>query len=242
MVSSVDTPKYELAERGDTLAQQIYKQLAQAILSGMFAPNERLNIRRLAEDMGVSATPAREALLRLISDEVLQISAKGAILVPERGEEEVAEIFSIRRLLEGKLAHAAAANLTKEDDAFLTETQENFMTALRAGDYKAMLQFNSKFHFRIYERADQPITLRIVESLWLRIGPTLHHMYPYLADNRSKDGHHENIITSAKSRDAEALSRAITGDLSAAETALKLYLADTRKVKPAPKPTKFGVK
>ncbi|SEH77989.1 DNA-binding transcriptional regulator, GntR family [Paracoccus alkenifer] len=226
MLTQENSPKYETAQRGDTLAQQVSRQLSSAILSGMFAPLDRLNIRRLADEMGVSATPAREAILRLISDEVLQINNKGAIIVPERTAPEIAEIFSIRRMLEGQMAASAAAALTDDDIAFLEATQAEFLRSLADADFKEVLRYNSLFHFRIYERAGQPIGLRIVESLWLRIGPTLRHMYPYLQRNRGNHRGHENVIDAARHRDPEALRHAILADLDASETALKRYIAN----------------
>lgn len=225
MLTQENSPKYETAQRGDTLAQQVSRQLSSAILSGMFAPLDRLNIRRLADEMGVSATPAREAILRLISDEVLQINSKGAIIVPERTAPEIAEIFGIRRMLEGQMAASAAPALTDEDIAFLETTQAQFLRSLAAADFKEVLRYNSIFHFRIYERAEQPIGLRIVESLWLRIGPTLRHMYPYLQQNRGDHRGHENIIDAARRRDPEALRHAVLADLDASEAALKRYLS-----------------
>lgn len=226
MVAKGNSPKYETAQRGDTLAQQVSRQLSSAILSGMFAPLDRLNIRRLAEEMGVSATPAREAILRLISDEVLQINSKGAIIVPERSKSEIEEIFGIRRMLEGQMAACAAPALTDEDIVFLETTQEQFLRSLADTNFKEVLRYNSLFHFRIYERAQQPIGLRIVESLWLRIGPALRHMYPYLQQNRGDHRGHENIIEAARRRDPEALRLAVLADLEASESALKRYPAD----------------
>lgn len=217
---------YEVAARGDTLAEQVYKQLLPAILSGAFAPRERLNIRRVADEMGVSVTPAREAILRLISEEVLQMSDRGAVIVPERGEAEIAEIFGIRRMLEGKMTELAAQRLTDDDVEFLRHTQEAFLQALDRADFKEVLRYNAQFHFRIYGRAEQPVSLRIIESLWLRIGPTLRYMYPYLHKNRTDHRRHEDIIDAAARRDPTALRNAILADLTSSEDALNRYVTE----------------
>ncbi len=218
--------KYEPAERGDTLGEQVYRQLASAVLSGAFAPLERLNVRRLAEGMNVSITPAREAVLRLIAEEVLEMSPRGTVIVPERGEAEVAEIFDIRRMLEGRMAEVAAPLLTDDDLEFLERTQESFLEALAAADFKQVLRWNSAFHFHIYRCAGLPVSLRIAESLWLRIGPTLRHMYPYLHKNRADHRRHENIIEAARRRDPAGLRDAILADLASSEEALNRYARD----------------
>ena len=84
MESGSSAPQYETPIRGESLAEQVYRQLSLAILAGSFAPKERITIRRLAEELSVSATPAREAVLRLVSDGVLQVTERNAIVVPAR--------------------------------------------------------------------------------------------------------------------------------------------------------------
>lgn len=216
-------PEYETPIRGESLAEQVYRQLSLAILSGSFAPNERVTIRRLADELSVSATPAREAVLRLVSDGVLQVTERNAIVVPARTEPEIREIFEIRRSLEGALASRAAKRLGDDDITALTEVQSVFLTAMAARNYKEVLRYNCHFHFRIYRKADLPVHLKIVEGLWLRIGPTLRYMYPILQD-RTRHRRHEDIIDRAKARDPSGLKAAIIADLDTSEQALYRYL------------------
>lgn len=219
-----DDLKYEQPVRGDTLAEQVYRQLSNAILSGSFAPLERVTIRRLAEGVGVSVTPAREAVLRLVSEGVLQTTDTNAIQVPERTEEEIVEIFNIRRFLEGDMAEVAALRLDDEDVAFLEETQEKFVEALAAADYKEVLRLNSVFHFSIYAKSELPLHLKIAESLWLRIGPTLRYMYPILHKNRVEHRRHEDIIECIVRRDPGGLRKALLNDLDSSQVALSQYI------------------
>lgn len=219
MDSGSSEPQYETPIRGASLAEQVYRQLCLAILSGSFAPEERITIRRLADELSVSATPAREAVLRLISDGVLQVTERNAIVVPARTEPEIREIFEIRRSLEGALASRAASQLDDSDIEALIEIQHVFLRVIAARNYKEVLRYNSHFHFRIYRKADLPVHLKIVESLWLRIGPTLRYMYPILQD-RHRHRRHEDIIDRARSRDPSGLRAAIIADLDTSEQAL----------------------
>ena len=223
MESGSSAPQYETPIRGESLAEQVYRQLSLAILAGSFAPKERITIRRLAEELSVSATPAREAVLRLVSDGVLQVTERNAIVVPARTETEIREVFEIRRSLEGALASRAAARLDDDDVESLTEIQSVFLKAMAARDYKEVLRYNCHFHFRIYRKADLPVHLKIVESLWLRIGPTLRYMYPILQD-RTRHRRHEHIIDRAKARDPSGLEAAVIADLETSEQALYRYL------------------
>lgn len=213
--------------RGETLADQVYRHLAHELLAGAYAPLDRLNIRQLAREFNLSATPVREAILRLAFDGVLQTTEKNAIIVPERKPEEIREIFEIRRMLEGELSAAAAKALTKEDVAFFSETQEQFQAALKDEDYKQALRLNSRLHFRIYGAADMPIRYKIVESLWLRIGPTLRNMYPILNKVRRGESPHNAIIEQAKLKNSDGLRDAVVEDLNASELALSEYIRQT---------------
>jgi GntR family transcriptional regulator, colanic acid and biofilm gene transcriptional regulator len=219
-------PAYDVPARGESLAEQVYRQLSGAVLSGSFAPEERISIRKLAEELRVSATPAREAVLRLISEGVLQVTERNAIIVPARTVEEIEEIFNLRRTLEGTLAETAATRLTDADLDFLQQTQTVFLEAKKTQDFKQVLRYNAEFHFRIYRSAGLPVHLKIVEGLWLRIGPSLRYMYPIL-NSHEDHGHHEEIIDCARARDSETLKAAIISDLSTAEIALHMYLRQT---------------
>lgn len=216
--------EYEPPNRGESLAEQVHRQLSAAILSGSFAPQERITIRRLADELHVSATPAREAVLRLVSDGVLQTTERSAIVVPARTEAEIEEIFQIRRGLEGALAARAASLLDSADLAFLGETQGAFLKALAAQDYREVLRYNAQFHFRIYRCAGLPVHLRITEELWLQIGPTLRYMYPILQADRSRRRRHEDIIECAQAHDSRGLKAAIIADIDTAEQALHRFL------------------
>src|SRR5262249_14864323 len=94
-------------------------------------------------------------------------------------------------------------------------------------DYKEVLRYNSQFHFRIYRRAELPVHLRIVEGLWLRIGPTLRYMYPILQADRGRRRRHEDIIERARAHDAEGLRAAIIADLDTSEQAIYRYLGQS---------------
>lgn len=217
------------AVRNDSLAEQVYGQLSRMILSGAFAPDDRINLRQIARDFEISVTPVREAVLRLASNGILQTTERNAIIVPSRQDDEIREIFQIRRTLEGELAEGAAANLTAADVDELREIQADFILALSAKDYREALRLNANLHFHIYTAAKMPIRLQIIESLWLRIGPTLRNMYPLLTLHRPDSSPHDRILTCASAGDAPGLRKAVIADLNRSEEALLEYLRRSRE-------------
>lgn len=222
-----DPLNYGALSRGDTLAEQIHRRLTSAISAGLYAPLERINLRRLAIEIGASVTPVREAVLRLVADGVLSVTEKNAIIVPERGMREVSEIFEMRRWLEGEMAFAAASVISNADVSLLRNTQKLFLAALDAGDYQRVLQLNAKFHFAIYERAESPLRLEFTKTLWLRIGPTLRYMYPLLHRGRADHRRHEDIIDAAAAKLPDDLRKAVLADLGSSLDALRQYVDGT---------------
>ena len=217
-----DEEKFSLAQRGDALVVQVHAQLSQALLTGEWAPGDRLNIANLAGAMGVSATPVREALSRLISDGALRADEKRAVIVPRLAREELQEIFDLRMLLEGELAHLAASRFTERTLGELEATQTELIDSLNAHDYKRALRKNASFHFRIYESAERPQTLKLVRGLWVRIGPTMHFHYPLLDYTREGISRHQHIIDQARARNGPALRAAVIDDLKGSLATIQL--------------------
>lgn len=166
-------------------------------------------------------------MLRLVSDGILQTTDRNAIVVPVRREAEIREIFQIRRTLEGDLAEAAVDNMRPPDLDLLRETQADFILALQKHDYRDALRLNARLRFTIYGAAGMPIRLKLVEGLWLRIGPTLRNMYPLLDTHQEGGSPHDAILTSIASRDGLRLRKAVIADLDRSESALLEYMRRT---------------
>lgn len=226
---SPHTHEFAPAERGESLPDQVYQQLASGILEGRYSPGQRVNIRVLAQAMGVSPTPVREALARLISEGVLRMGNR-AIEVPLVDSENFDEIFRLRLALEGELAERAAAAMTPEVLAQAERIQDEMDQALAAQDYKRGLRMNVEFHFTIYRAARQPITTQLVEKLWLLVGPTMNLMYPALATPRSP--RHRSILEAMHAGNATRLRRAVEEDIiTAREKILGLLREQDAKAK-----------
>lgn len=205
--------EFSVADRGESLVDQVYRQLAAGLLEGRYSPGQRINMRALAAAMEVSQTPVREALTRLLSEKVLVMSGR-AIEVPLIEQAHFEEIFRLRLLLEGDLAERAAPLLTP---AILTEqerTQEEFDQAIERQDFKLGLKLNVQFHFAIYHAALQPISVQLIERLWLLVGPSMNLMYPALATTRSV--RHASILDAMRSGSPQQLRRAVEYDIQTA--------------------------
>ena len=200
-------------ERYDTLADRAYEQLRQALMSGSFPPGQKLTIRKLAAVLGISATPARDAISRLLSEGVLETDANRNVSVPILDEQRLREIYILRIALEGLAAELGTPNLGNEDIAELEMIQSALTDAMDRGDYEGVLARNGEFHFRIYNASGIALLIQTIEQLWLKLGPSLNLLYPEY--NRSRKGvrNHSNVLTALRARDASKVRRAIESDL-----------------------------
>lgn len=141
--------------RAPPLAEQIYDMLRQQLRSGAFQHGERLVDATLAKMLGVSRTPVREALFRLVADGLLETGDSG-FQIPVPTVQAMEEIFDIRRLLERPAAERAAEAMTGETLAELAQGVELAREAERAGDQGTFLKANYMFRAAWVSRVQNP--------------------------------------------------------------------------------------
>lgn len=168
-------PDFEKAQRM-SLTTQVEVNLKSALIVGSLKPGIRLITREIAEQLGTSITPVREALLRLVSAGALQATHAQAFLVPEISLTRFKELNQIRKNLEGMAAAAAAERMDESRLADLRGYVQAFTAARSEGDMAKALQANCAFHFRLYNYAEMPTLTTMIEQLWVRIGPCFNYL------------------------------------------------------------------
>ena len=157
----------------DSLNGQAYARLCRDLKAGRFAPGEKLKLRDLAAEMGISPTPVREALARLISEQALEQVGHHSVRVPVMDEARFAEVCELRLLLEGRAAAHAADHATAADVRRLEALHEDMAAQRESGDAAAELLAAERFHMEVYALARMPVLQRMVEGLWLQCGPLM---------------------------------------------------------------------
>lgn len=204
----------------DTLNDQAYRAIKQALISGAYAPGQVLVIRQLAETFGVSTTPTREALQRLVAERILELQKNRSIAIPLLSAETFRELVRIRCAVEGLAAEIAAKRINVSQLDRLRELTEGMEASLTPSRGRRYLGLNEAFHFTIYESSAAPILLDMIRSLWGRIGPYLNYLFeveryvPHANDN------HRRIIAALEARNAKAARVSIVRDISEAAEAL----------------------
>jgi DNA-binding GntR family transcriptional regulator len=203
-----------------TLNDRAYAALRNGLMSGRFQPGEVLTIRQLATAYGISTTPVREALQRLVAERALELLRNRSICVPVLTLDKFIELRRVRCLLEGLAAELATPNFKPADVARLSRIIEEIDQDIAGNNAAGYLRRNEKFHFLIYERARSPLMLRIIQDLWTQVGPFFNRLFEdsgYLGE--ANEGHRK-ILAAIESGDPVAVGRSIVWDISEAAASL----------------------
>lgn len=211
---SRNPPDDDADVRADTLADQAYRRLQRALMTGGLLPEQVLTVRGIAESYGVSLTPVREAVQRLVAERALTVENGRTLRVPRLGVETYREILKIRIELEPMAAREAAARMDNAEMDRLDQVVALHLAAIQGGRAHETLSANTDFHLSIYRASEQPVLIGIIESLYLRVGPTLNLLFPQYCGSLTGHETHLQAIDALRRRDGDALAEAIRDDLT----------------------------
>jgi DNA-binding GntR family transcriptional regulator len=198
--------KLSAIEQDTPMHARIYEELRKALMAGVMQPGQVLSYRSLAEALGTSPMPVRDAVRRLITERALEAQPNRTIMVPLLTPERVEEIYKIRISLEGLAAEEAARHVTDKDVAELQALENEMEAAQRSGAVRKYVDANWRFHFKVYGLAGLPQLIDLIESLWLQIGPMINtQLAPF--------DHHNAAIEALARRDGAAAREAMARDL-----------------------------
>ncbi|HGE6928799.1 TPA: GntR family transcriptional regulator [Enterobacter cloacae] len=204
----LDLDHLEKAQR-ISLTMQVEISLKGALITGSLKPGARLITKEIADKLGTSITPVREALLRLVSSGALQATPAQAFLVPEVTLERYNEITAIRKQLEPMAVAAACQYLTQSKLEILRTLSDDFHEAMRNGNVQKALHANRVFRFTLYQYAEMPTLSALIEQLWIRIGPCINYLHQELNDIKASSYHYEELLSALERGDVEGSQKAI---------------------------------
>lgn len=195
------------------LGETAYEALRDRISRGVYRPGDKLTVRSVAETLGVSSTPARDAINRLTAENALVYAGPKTVIVPILSEADLKEVTLIRIALEGLAAEEAAKNCGPQDLERLKVLQLQINAGLEQRDYPSVLWHNKEFHFHVYARSGLPRLVSLIDAQWLRVGPSFYGLYPEFAEERYGVRSHEMAMDAIKEGDSRALRAAFEGDI-----------------------------
>ncbi|WP_054728131.1 GntR family transcriptional regulator [Sphingopyxis macrogoltabida] len=147
------------------IADSVTDEIRQLILSGEIADGSPLRQDALAEQMGTSRIPVREALSRLESEGLVASFPHKGYVVTGLSRSDIEELFDLRTMLEPDLIRHAIPKMTEEDLAAATAILEEYDAALLTGDVDTWGDLNRQFHMALYAPSGRAKTLDIVRGL-----------------------------------------------------------------------------
>lgn len=199
------------------LHEQIYTQLSQALMAGDFAPGEYFTIRGMAEELGTSMMPVREAVRRLSALKALEVLPKRHVRVTPLTVGAYVEVAEMRKLLEGRATMLACEQITTGEMRQVKRINKQLLATSTKSPHRKMMKLNHHFHLAIYRCARSELLLETIEHFWLRIGPYLNYILSQELQRNSAPlsafEHHIELIHALESRNAEQAVRAIHADI-----------------------------
>jgi DNA-binding GntR family transcriptional regulator len=214
----------------ETSTAEGYHLLRDLVLSGHWGPDEPLREENLAQLLGTSRTPVRDALRRLESDGLVRIVPHRGARVVSHSPEEVDAIFDLRALLEGHAARRAAetggcdlAELERVADTMEARTRRDGPTA-------EVTQLNLDFHRHVHAGSSNPLLVHLLSTV---IATSLVHstFASYSPAERQRSlGHHRELVAALHARDGGWAESVMTGHIRAAHDVVRR----TREEDPTP--------
>ena len=201
------------AETAVAAHDRVYRALRTRIMHGEIEPGVALTLRGIGAEFGVSMTPAREAVRRLVAEGALTLSASGRVATPELQNERIEELAALRALLETELASRALPRAYIALIERLEAINATLAEVVARGDATGYIRTNLEFHRTLYLRAQAPAMLAMAETVWLQLGPTMRKLYGRLRRTEVPPNH-RLIVAALRAGDEPGLRLAVRTDVT----------------------------
>ena len=193
------------------LRETAYYALRDAFTRGEFAPGDTVSLRDLADQLGISMTPVREAVRRLVAEGALIDTPSRTLAVPPFDARRMDDLKAARLALEPLILDQAMDQMTAADIDRLADILD---APPEMEDGRPDLSRNYAFHFTLYGLSRSDVLLPIVEALWLQYGAYL-HLIIHEEAAREVDEHifHREIIAALRANNRGAAREALIRDI-----------------------------
>lgn len=215
------------------MGQHVFEYLRESIVRGDISPGNRLVEIRIADALGVSRTPVREAIHKLEREGLLMKQPKSGFVVLGLLREEIEETFGIRGILEGYAARLAA--LKHEEKALipLEEKIDEYQEHVNRRDLDALSKINTEFHDMLYALSGSPKLVEMIN----RLRDQIHRFRKIILKKerlaRASLEDHRVMLRLIKKREAEKVEKLVREHILRGQTAV-LQELDKEQKKPTP--------
>ena len=196
------------------MQKDAYTLILEAIDAGLYKPGDRLVESELAERLGVSRTPVREALQRLETQSMLTRDGR-SLIVASLDHNQLSELYAVRTELEGLAARLAARHATDEEIRVLSGMVRDDR-ALIGGDPQGLSQANKRFHKQIHLASHNRFLVQQLDLVHRSMALMATTSFAVEGRDRIALGEHDQIVTAIAARDGDAAYQALKTHISSA--------------------------
>ncbi len=198
-----------LSSRTGPRGEFVYKALLEGIRAGKILPGDRIREEDVAQSLGVSRTPVREALQHLQARRLVEMAPGRGIVVVELNTQQVMELYAMREVLEGAAARFAAQHALPAEIAMMRELTDEFDAA--KGNAQLLARINASLHRTIYEAARNRYMHEALNNLEDALSLLQNTTFSLPERHASASAEHRAVVDAIEKRDsdaAESISRA----------------------------------
>ncbi|MGV9796609.1 GntR family transcriptional regulator [Mycobacterium sp. NPDC003449] len=191
--------------RPPTTQSFVLQELRSWLISGEVAPGSRIHQEALAERLGVSRHPVREALQILKGEGQVAYIPQRGYYVADLDPAELHEIYLLREVLENKATELATPLLNTDDIDALEAIYDEIDSAMARDDIAALMAANRRFHFRLLTPCGLSRLMRLVSQLWDQSNPYRFRHFGEVANREISQREHRLMLDAARAGDTERL-------------------------------------
>lgn len=197
-----------------TLAEQVYQYIRTEILNERFAPGSELSEVAIAEQLGISRGPVREAMGRLRAEGLVEVRPRRGAVVASLTRKEFLEAYQVRIALEVSAIRFGVENSTPEALVAIEDLMEALEERAKAEDEDGFFELNRKLHRAFCELAGNDTLLNIYDRLIARMVRYSHRSAKLRGDLVSSTAEHKAILKAVKAGDADGAARLMEEHIS----------------------------
>lgn len=196
-------------QKRKSLGEHVFDSLKQAIIRGKISPNEWLVESHIAETLGISRTPVREAIHKLEREGLIERQPRGGFTVLGLNRNDIEETFGLRGLLEGYAAKLAALKHEADELKLLEKKIDEFQRALDLNKMDLLPAINTEFHDLLYGLSKSPKLITMINGLRDQIYRYREMILKQQTFAMTSNLDHKKMLKYIQKRDAQSAERVV---------------------------------
>jgi DNA-binding GntR family transcriptional regulator len=192
-----------------SLGQDVFEYLKKAIIDQTIEPGSRLVESKIADMLGISRTPLREALHKLEREDWIEKNPSGGFQVVTLTKDDIEQTFGIRSVLEAYAARLATENHTAKDLIPLEKKMKEFKTCLEKNDNDKLQKINTQFHDLLYSLSKSPKLIKMINQLRAQISRFRQIILKQAGYAHKSNEDHFKMLEAIKNRDGYAVEQLV---------------------------------